>query len=132
MILVAAGVAATLMSVAAPNALAASAAPSSGQPDFLCIFDPGNDYLCAYAQGSKPVVMTGVRKTTTNWYYPAGGSGEISQANSTNCMQVDASAGYTVIEAKCTGASYQEWNVVDDPRATGYYQWQSKYKRLTA
>jgi hypothetical protein len=107
----------------------ASAVTLPPPPTYLCVVDTNNNNLCAYAHGPNPVVMTGVQSSTTNWYYPTGGSGDIAQANTTNCMQVDASAGYKVIEGACNGATYQLWNVVNDVGATGYYQFQSEYNK---
>jgi hypothetical protein len=96
------------------------------QPNFLCVFYNG-DEICAYAHASNPIGMTVPDDTTTNWYFPVGGVGDIEQANTDNCMQVDHAAGNTVIEAQCNEQNYQEWNVVDDVGATGYYQFQSEY-----
>jgi hypothetical protein len=51
-----------------------------------------------------------IEPENTNWYYPdAGQIGEIKQANTNLCMQVDADAGGIILEATCTGAPYQEW-----------------------
>ena len=110
---------------------AATASASTPEPDWMCLVDeattPPGDYgtlLCAYAQGSNPIAMTVERTTTTNWYFPAGGHGEIYQANTNNCMQVNASG--QVIEAQCNGDPDQEWNVDDDTGVTGYWQFQSE------
>jgi hypothetical protein len=113
--------------VAGGGTASAAVAALVPPPAQLCLTDPQDNFLCAYGQGSNPIAMSAQVATTTNWYFPTGGGGQISQENTTNCMQVDASIGYKVIEATCNGQSYQQWNVVDDPGATGYYQFQSQY-----
>jgi Ricin-type beta-trefoil lectin domain-like len=110
----------------------ATASASTVEPDWLCVYTPPTNnvpqaQICAYAQGSNPIAMTSPDSTTTNWYFPAGGHGEIYQANTNNCMQVDAGDAYKVIEAQCNGANYQEWNVDDDTGDTLYWVFQSAY-----
>jgi hypothetical protein len=108
----------------------ASAATIGGY-DWLCVFTPVTVYqICAYANESNPVTMTIPASTTTNWYFPSGGSSEIQQANTLNCMQVDHDNENKVIEAQCNNTvAYQLWTVVDDPGVADYFQWQSAYDK---
>jgi hypothetical protein len=67
---------------------------------------------CAIAEGSQRQVQMQVLgiQATTNWYFPISTRGEFKQANTDLCLQVDHAAGNVVIEATCTGASYQKWD----------------------
>jgi len=97
---------------------------------YLCINNPADVTYCAVADGSSAVKMeTEKVGTTTNWYWPAEGTGipgTIEQAGPTVCMQVDADGGDIVIEAACNTEPYQEWyNLGPDPY--GEMQFQSEW-----
>jgi hypothetical protein len=92
----------------------ASETPPNWTP--ICIDNNGGD-VCAFADGSaQPVLMEVVRggpppASLTNWLTPdAGQIGGIEQANTSLCMQVNASKGY-VDEATCDGSISQQWSV---------------------
>jgi hypothetical protein len=95
---------------AAPNASAATAAP-------LCIHDTIHSTgMCAVPFDSvitTPVDMEQVGIAAT-WLYngPSHGPGQIQQDGTGMCLQLDAAAGYTVIEAACNRASYQSWQAI--------------------
>lgn len=82
----------------------------------LCVFSVDE---CAYANGSNAIETKPQFSSSTNWSYPAPGNSapeEIVQAKTDLCMQVDHDGGNIVIEATCTGASYQLWyNIGDGP-----------------
>lgn len=108
-------VAASLMAVVTVIGLSGTAKASETQYTNLCVLDNGN-YVCAYAQGAGNTIFmlpkSQTLNNTTNWYWPDTDTyGVIDQAQTDLCMQLDADAGYVVIEATCTSspASYQEW-----------------------
>ena len=82
---------------------------------YLCV--EGAIDECAY--GASPVE---IKPENTNWYYPYQGTGEIQQADTNRCMQVDHNDGNIILEATCTGAAYQEWTIESNG-----YQFQSRY-----
>jgi hypothetical protein len=91
---------------------AAAAAPAFTH---LCV-DRNGESLCAWANGSEqPVAVRYEPSTgtsTTNWVYPTtnGGSGQISQAHTTLCMQINHDGGDVVREAPCAdGGTPEMW-----------------------
>jgi hypothetical protein len=83
-----------------------------------------SETVCAQAEGSGNQVGTIGPHTPgwTNWYYPVSGYQPIIQADTDQCMEVDAKAGDTVIESGCdSSASFQLWK----PSSTNEYV--SKY-----
>lgn len=100
--IVAAGALATT-AIGIPIGVSSVAKASEVGYDYLCV--DGATQECAY--GASPIE---IKPENTNWYYPVAGQiGEIRQANTDLCMQVDHDAGNIIVEATCTGASYQEW-----------------------
>jgi hypothetical protein len=104
-----------VVAVGITGAATASAATSRAYP--LCVDEaetfqgrPVEQPVCAYARNSDAMTMQNVGGSVTNWYYGKG-YGEIKQANTDLCMQLDNSGGNIVIEAKCSSAKppYQEW-----------------------
>lgn len=93
-------------------AVGAGTASASSTYRYLCT----NQGECATAQGSGNYVeMEGATippHNDTNWYYPTGTAyTTIRQADTSLCMQLDHEASNRVIEAPCTTASYQEWDL---------------------
>lgn len=99
--------------------VASAATPASSTYRYLCTTNAGGGNLCAIAQGSQNyVVMDGNTSppiNTTNWYYPTGTAyTTIRQADTSLCMQLDHNASNRIIEAPCTSASYQEWDLTSN------------------
>jgi hypothetical protein len=104
---------------------AAFGATDTATQDSMCI--SWTTEVCAIANGSSAIEMVAPASNTTNLYpLGAGLEGEIEQQNTTSCMQLDASGGYIVIMATCTGASYQEWIGVYNNTYAGV-QYESKW-----
>lgn len=87
-----------------------SASAASYYP--LCVQNGNGAPLhCAFAQGSGYVVAMyqfySGETNMTNWVYNS--SGELQQANTNLCMQINHNAGNIVQEATCKAASYQTW-----------------------
>jgi len=101
----------SVLAVAAMGVLSAgpaSATESSGDTS-MCVdnFAVG-EFDCAWANGvGQPVGMYPLTGNTTNWYIPVSGWGEIRQAGTNRCMQLNHSAGDVIQEETCSGASYQ-------------------------
>jgi hypothetical protein len=122
--LAAAVIASASAASAATQIQRAAAAPTVEAEDF-CV-DASTYAVCAGDDGSNPVEMV-VTSFPTIWNWPDGGKGEITVYGTDDCMQVDHDDSNHVIVATCTGASYQEWNIVNDVSATGYYQFQTEW-----
>lgn len=87
------------------------ARPAAADPNVyhhLCTFSTSNGqglHKCAYSRGAGIAVsmLNARRKGETNYYYPNFGDpkGQIHEANTNLCLQVNASDGYAVREADC-------------------------------
>jgi hypothetical protein len=84
--------------------------------------------VCAFPNGAGSPVGMAVGQNF-NWNSPGWGgwlfngldhTGQIQQATSSLCMQLDHAAGNLVIEATCNGASYQKWTAFLAPDG---YDW---------
>jgi hypothetical protein len=119
-------VAASMVIVVAIGVTGAGKASASESPTYayLCVQQSSTSLeYCALAQGSNAVDMTPLDLSyLTNWYYPTSGYGEISQANTNECMQLDNADGNIVREATCIGDAAEEW----EPFGS-YGQWRSKW-----
>jgi hypothetical protein len=94
----------------------ASTASAAASYTHLCVDDPASGPDCLYAAGEgnivevrEPALTAG---STTNWYYPNtdGSVGQIMQANTDLCLQLDASDFDYVIENDCSiDDSAEQW-----------------------
>lgn len=77
----------------------------------MCVENPAGAYYCAYAQGSGYVVGMyqpyAGETDMTNWY--VNGNGEIQQANTDLCMEINHDGGNVIREAPCEAVPYQQW-----------------------
>ena len=94
--------------IAATGVIGAGTA-SAATPREFCV---NNTSICAFPNGGSAVVMQeDSQGPNPLWLFNgADHSGQIQQAGTGLCMQLDANAGYLVIEAACNGASYQKWD----------------------
>jgi hypothetical protein len=81
---------------------------------YLCAVNPvmSGDTGCMLAHGiDHHITMETPRTGTTNWTYPNtnGAEGEIKQANTNLCIQVNASDSDYVRENTCVGDAAEEW-----------------------
>jgi hypothetical protein len=96
---------------------AGTASASTVGPGHLCTnyyvssVNGNNSYYgpgCAYGTSPISFVAEGY-PGNTNWYMSNSGYGNIKQANTNLCMELDADAGYTVVKATCGSATYMQW-----------------------
>jgi hypothetical protein len=117
---IAAASAAVVMAAAATIGIV-RVGPASAAYEYgpLCVAT--DDFICAVGNGSSAVHMW-PDPAATNWYesYEWNSPTELQQANTSQCMQVDHDAGNIVIEATCTGASYQTWKIGYNSNFGGY------------
>jgi len=107
----------SVLAVAATGVMSAgpaSATESSGSTS-MCVYNSAageyGEFDCAWANGAgQPVGMYPITGNTTTWYVPVSGWGEIRQAGTNLCMQLNNSANNRIQEATCTGASYQKFS----------------------
>ncbi len=113
-----AAVASAMLVAAATGIVCAGSASASTTASKLCVIPSNNNQIinCAFSQnqGNKVEMLTLAGpyvNTMTNWYYPTKTWGEIRQADTNLCMQLDNSLSNDIILATCSssGASYQEW-----------------------
>jgi hypothetical protein len=119
--------AAAVMALSAAVIGAHPAAAASPAPLCLAYQPTPGYYVCATPNGSSPVAMDkfhppfGYDPPWNFWLYNGlDHTGQIQEANTSLCMQLDHNAGNTVIEAKCNGASYQKWTAFLSPDG---YNW---------
>jgi hypothetical protein len=106
-------IAAAVLALGTLTGLAAAPA-SAASWTHLCV-DTGIGALCA--RGAAPALQITVPTesstgaSTTNWLYPTtnGGQGQIEQANTGLCMQLDHAEGDSVVEAICVGDDAEQW-----------------------
>ena len=103
---------ATLVSVltlAAASGVVSAGPASASVNEEICVSTMHS--VCAYAHGSNAVEMITQTGTTTNYWLNGANHppGQIQQADTSMCLQLDHAAGNIVIEAACNGASYQQW-----------------------
>ena len=81
---------------------------SAATPREFCV---NNSLICAFPEGGNAVAMLQTNKLDPLWLYNGvNHPGQIQQAATGLCMQLDHNAGNIIIEAACNKASYQEWN----------------------
>jgi hypothetical protein len=117
-------IASSVLAVAATGVLSAatgvlSARPASAAPasaatyyeTWMCVDNSAVTELdCAWANGvGQPVGMYPETANTTNWAQPGSTWGEIWQAGTNRCMQLNHNAGNEIQEETCTGATAQEF-----------------------
>ena len=110
-----AAVAAAALAVSALTGVAESGSASAASYTFLCAVNPDfgtSAPACLLSNGNGARISAETARTgTTNWTYPNvnGEEGEIQQANTNLCMQVNASDSDYVRGATCVGDAAEEW-----------------------
>jgi hypothetical protein len=109
-------VAATLLTtlIAGTASAATSATPvanSAVNPTLLCVHGTNGFKVCARGRGSQAIEMTQPVNGVSAWFYGSG-YGEIQEDGTDLCMQLDHAAGNIVIEATCSGPSFQLWEIL--------------------
>jgi hypothetical protein len=115
--------------MAISTAVIGAGAAAAATPSGLCV--PGNYDACAVPEGSSPVrmclwegwiKMQGLCTGSAEfWLYNGlNHTGQIQEAGTSSCMQLDHDAGNLVIEARCNGASYQKWTAFLAPNGVDW------------
>jgi hypothetical protein len=110
--------AAGIVALSALTGLAGAAPASAATWTYLCVTapdsapEPGTQCIYSNGVGDYPV-MTAPDSVSdmTNWTYPNANAdiGDIKQANTNLCLQVNAAAGGLVIGAECVNDSAEQW-----------------------